>query len=94
MGLFLSSDLKRWKLTPQMILDPKAKISYSIHPKTAGRLSSAQLQQLLPILCDYLLHSVALAKVGLDFSEVKPNSEAVDKQWGTFMRPIKVAVLT
>ena len=30
---FLSSDLKRWELTPKMITDPKAKICYSIHPK-------------------------------------------------------------
>ena len=44
---FLPSDLKRWELTLEVIWDPKAKI-YSIHPKTAGRLSFPQLQQLLP----------------------------------------------
>ena len=73
---FLSSDLKRWELTPEMITDPKAKISYSIHPKTAGKLSSAQLQHLLPILRDHLLHSIALAEVGLDFSTITSESEA------------------
>ena len=77
---FLSSDLKRWELTLEIITYPKAKISYSIYPKTAGRLSSIQLQQLLPILCEHLLHSVALAEVGLVFSEVKPDIEAADKQ--------------
>ena len=78
---FLSSDLKRWELTPKMITDPKAKISYSIHPKTAGKLSSAQLQHLLPILRDHLLCSVALAEVGLDFSTITSESEAADNQW-------------
>ena len=77
---FLSSDLKRWELTPDMISDPKAKISYSIYPKTAGRLSCPELQQLLPILHDHLLHSVALTEVGLDFSEVKPDSMAAEQQ--------------
>ena len=77
---FLSSDLKRWELTPEMITDPKAKICYSIHPKTAGKLSSAQLQHLLLILRDHLLHSVALAEVGLDFSTITSDSEAVDNQ--------------
>ena len=88
---FLSSDLNRWELTLEMITHPKAKISYSIYPKTAGRLSSIQLQQLLPILCELLLHSVALVEIGLDFSKVKPNSEAVDKQWVAICDQLKLA---
>ena len=35
---FLSLNFKRWELIPMMIFDPKAKISYSIHRKTAGKL--------------------------------------------------------
>ena len=77
---FLSSDLKRWELTPEMITDPKAKICYSIHLKTAGKLSSAQLQHLLLILHDHLLRSVTLTEVGLDFSTITSDSEAADNQ--------------
>ena len=88
---FLSSDLKRWELTPEMITDPKAKISYSIHPKTAGKLSSAQLQHLLPILRDHLLCSVALAEVGLDFSTITSDSEAVDNQRIALREQLKLA---
>ena len=74
-----------------MILDPKAKISYSIHPKTSGRLSSTQLQQLLLILCDHLLHLVALMEVGLDCCKVKPDSEAADKQQVVLQEQLKLA---
>ena len=88
---FLSSDLKRWELTPEMITDPKAKISYSIHPKTAGKLSSAQLQHLLPILRDHLLRSVALTEVGLDFSTITSDSEAVDNQQVALREQLKLA---
>ena len=35
---FLSSNLQKWELLPEAIGDPKAKIAYSIHLKTAGRL--------------------------------------------------------
>ena len=88
---FLSSDLKRWELTPEMITDPKAKICYSIHPKTAGKLSSAQLQHLLPILRDHLLRSVALTEVGLDFSTITSDSEAVDNQRVALREQLKLA---
>ena len=88
---FLSSDLKRWELTPEMITDPKAKICYSIHLKTAGKLSSAQLQHLLPILHDHLLCSVTLAEVGLDFSTITSDSEAADNQWVALREQLKLA---
>ena len=88
---FLSLDLKRWELTPEMITDPKAKISYCIHPKTAGKLSSAQLQHLLPILRDHLLCSVTLAGVGLDFSTITSDSKAVDNQRVALREQLKLA---
>ena len=88
---FLTLDLKRWELTPDMISDPKAKISYSIHPKTAGKLSRLELNQLLPILRDHLLHSVALAEVGLDFSEIKPDSMAAEQQRLVLQEQLKLA---
>ena len=88
---FLTSDLKGWELTPDMISDPKAKISYSIHPKTAGKLSRPELQQLLPMLRDHLLHSVALAEVGLDFSEVMPDSTAAEQQRLVLREQLKLA---
>ena len=75
-----------------MITDPKAKICYSIHPKTAGKLSSAQLQHLLPILCDHLLCSVPLAEVGLDFSTITSDSEAADIQRVALREQLKISV--
>ena len=78
------------ELTSDMISDPKAKISYIIHRKTAGRLSCPELQQLLPILHDHLLHTVALVEVGLDFSEVRPDSTAAEQQWPALQEQLKL----
>ena len=76
---------------PESITDPKAKLAYSIHPKTAGRLTSDNLQKLLPVLRSHLLHSVALAEVGLDFSNVGSDSQAAERQQVVLREQLKLA---
>ena len=75
------SESNEWQLQPSDIEDSVVK-AYSIHPKTAGQLSSSQFEVLLERLHYLLQHPkpVALAEVGLDFSKIDSKSEEAELQ--------------
>ena len=53
-------------------MDPLSQLAYSIHPKTAGELTDAEVHPLMLQLEQHLQHPkvIALAEVGLDFSKL------------------------
>ena len=76
------SESNEWQLQPSDIEDSVVKMAYSIHPKTAGQLSSSQFEVLLERLHYLLQHpkTVVLTKVGIDFSKIDSNSEEAELQ--------------
>ena len=76
------SESNDWQFQPSDIEDSVDKMAYSIHPKTAGQLSSSQFEVLLERLHYLLQHpeTVALAEVGLDFSKIDSKSEEAELQ--------------
>ena len=67
---FLSQNSTHWPQSPEEIMDPLSQLAYSIHPKTAGELTDAEIHPLMLQLEQRLQHPkvIALAEVGLDFS--------------------------
>ena len=61
-----------WPQSPEEIRDPLPWLAYSIHSKTAGELTGAEVHPLLLQLEQHLQHPkvVALAEVGLDLSKL------------------------
>ena len=47
---FLDRQLSFWTLSPEDITDKKARLAYSVHPKTAGLVSEAKMRSLIPRL--------------------------------------------
>ena len=69
---FLSQNNTHWPQSPEEIMDPLSQLAYSIHPKTAGELTDAEVHPLMLQLEQHLQHPkvIALAEVGLDFSKL------------------------
>ena len=69
---FLSQNNMHWPQSPEEIIDPLSQLAYSIHPKTVGELTDAEVCPLMLQLEQHLQHPkvIALAEVGLDFSKL------------------------
>ena len=70
--LFLSQNNTHWPQSPGEITNPLSWQAYSIHPKTAGELTDAEVCPLMLQLEQHLQQPkvIALAEVGLDFNEL------------------------
>ena len=87
-------DHPHWLLQPSDVSDAKVKMAYSIHPKTAGDLSTPEMaESLLEELEMLLSHqkTVALAEVGLDFSQISATSSEAANQRHYFKVQLRMA---